>query len=446
MKGMARLFVAVLATVVTALLSVAHGVDQAAQGGDQFLDGIGENGLVARYVLERTPRTRRATSSTRRCAARRVSSRTRVPPRAAADRRRQPRPAARGNAGRRRHDQRDRAGCSCRRARRVRSSTSAATRRPAVRTAGRDGLRAAVLLGGGSGRDVRERAAENQWMHFAVVLDPAAHVLTSYVDGARTGQATDVKVTPAQVLPQGANGRLFLGRSQDDGAPTLHGRLRDVRLYRIALGDQQVATIRSNALRRRAARRAAAARRRRRSRPPTSRANRRSRRGSRTFPTSRWKRSSARCRGCRPRFRRRTATTATGPDVRVIWPSPTDNSAGAAARHLHGHRQRARHDASNRRPRSSSRCRSGRTTPPSRLVEAFPLSQVVLDRDAKGRETPFIRNRDKFIRGLAATQSRQLPLQLQGRVRPAAAGGRASRSTAGTTRRRGCAGTRAATT
>jgi hypothetical protein len=28
---------------------------------------------------------------------------------------------------------------------------------------------------------------------------------------------------------------------------------------------------------------------------------------------------------------------------------------------------------------------------------------VVLDRDAAGRETPFMRNRDKFIRGLAAT-------------------------------------------
>ena len=42
--------------------------------------------------------------------------------------------------------------------------------------------------------------------------------------------------------------RLFLGRAQDDGAPTLHGRLRDVRLYRIALGDEPVATIRRNAL------------------------------------------------------------------------------------------------------------------------------------------------------------------------------------------------------
>jgi hypothetical protein len=41
---------------------------------------------------------------------------------------------------------------------------------------------------------------------------------------------------------------VYVGRSQDDSAPTFNGRLRDVRIYRIALTDQQVATIRNNAL------------------------------------------------------------------------------------------------------------------------------------------------------------------------------------------------------
>src|SRR6186713_1958017 len=55
MNRLARLFVAVLVTVVTGLISVAHGVDQAtqsAQAGDAFLDGIGETSLVARYALQ----------------------------------------------------------------------------------------------------------------------------------------------------------------------------------------------------------------------------------------------------------------------------------------------------------------------------------------------------------------------------------------------------------
>ena len=47
-----RSFIALLLTVSTVLLTFAYGVpDQAQQGGDQFLDGIGETGLVARYVL-----------------------------------------------------------------------------------------------------------------------------------------------------------------------------------------------------------------------------------------------------------------------------------------------------------------------------------------------------------------------------------------------------------
>src|SRR5215218_8070784 len=47
-----RAFVAFLLTISTVLLTFAHGVaEQAQQGGDQFLDGIGETGLVARYVL-----------------------------------------------------------------------------------------------------------------------------------------------------------------------------------------------------------------------------------------------------------------------------------------------------------------------------------------------------------------------------------------------------------
>ena len=42
---------------------------------------------------------------------------------------------------------------------------------------------------------------ENRWSHIAVVLDPASRTLTSYVDGARVGQATNVNATLAQLVP-----------------------------------------------------------------------------------------------------------------------------------------------------------------------------------------------------------------------------------------------------
>ena len=83
-------------------------------------------------------------------------------------------------------------------------------------------------------------------MHVAVVLDPAGRVLTTYLDGVKVGEATNVPSTLRSHMQR--PNRLFIGRSQDDAAPTLHGRLRDVRIYRIALTDQQVAAIRNNGL------------------------------------------------------------------------------------------------------------------------------------------------------------------------------------------------------
>ena len=47
----ARVLIAVLLTSVICLVAAARGTPGEPQGGDQFLDGIGETGLVARYVL-----------------------------------------------------------------------------------------------------------------------------------------------------------------------------------------------------------------------------------------------------------------------------------------------------------------------------------------------------------------------------------------------------------
>ena len=88
--------------------------------------------------------------------------------------------------------------------------------------------------------------------------------------------------------------------------------------------------------------------------------------------------------------------------VRVIWPSPTDNSEVKAP---------GTYTVVGKVPGTPFEPKAiviikvpvGTTTPPSRLAEAFPLSQVTLDKDEAGRDTPFIKNRDKFIRGLAGS-------------------------------------------
>src|SRR6187401_2838584 len=93
------------------------------------------------------------------------------------------------------------------------------------------GFRASAVVDGKvRGETPAKALVDNQWTHFAVVLDPASRVLTAYIDGVRTGQVTNVNVTPAQILPQASTtNRLLLGRAQDDATPTLHGRLRDIR-------------------------------------------------------------------------------------------------------------------------------------------------------------------------------------------------------------------------
>ena len=94
------------------------------------------------------------------------------------------------------------------------------------------------------------RIATGQWVHLAVVLDTAKQTLSTYADGVRVGHATGVALTLEQVLNQedASANRLYIGKSEYDSDPDLNAKVHDVRLYSIALTDQQVATIRNNAL------------------------------------------------------------------------------------------------------------------------------------------------------------------------------------------------------
>ena len=387
-------------------LVLAHAAHTAPQGGDQFLDGIGETGLVARYALAGN-----AEDSSRN----------------------QFHAALRGSGGSFVEDPQFRnallltgdgsylqlpgqalagedtltvagwlflpTGAS---GPVFDVGQNAATRLFAV--ASREGFRASIVVGGAvRGATAPKPVIENQWVHFAVVLDPAAHTLTTYLDGAKGEQAADVNATAAQIVDQSspAANHLFIGRAQDDAAPTLHGRLRDVRFYRIALTDQQIATIRNNALTRRQTSAGRGA-------PPpvisTAGIPDESPLASQLAHVPDIKVETA--VGTLPHLPPTVPATykdnAKGPAVRVIWPSPTDNSqVGAPGTYT----VTGKVPGTTFEPKATVIVKMAvRTaTPPSRLAEVFPLSQVTLDRDTRGRETPFIRNRDKFIKGLAAS-------------------------------------------
>lgn len=404
MNTITRLVFGILVTSVTVLLAVAHGVDQQSQqGGDQFLDGIGETSLVARYQLQNNAEDSsrnqfhaalKGTGSfvddpafTKALLVTGDGSYVQLPANAL--------------------DGEDTVSITGWLFLPTGASgpvfdfgRDAANR--LFMSASREGVRASVVLNGTAQGEASGGAlAENQWAHFAVVLDPAARVLSAYVDGARIGRAATVSATATQLIAKGGGARLFLGRSQKDGEPTLHGRLRDLRIYRIALSDQQVATIRTNGIPGRRTTRGRGA-------PPpeisTAGIPAESPLASQIAHVPDVTVETA--VGMMPRLPVDVPAVyrngKQGPAVRVIWPSPTDNKQVAKP---------GSYEVAGRVPGTSFTPKAtvivkvpvGVVTPPNRLVEAFQLTQVSLDPDTKGRETPFMKNRDKFIRGLAAS-------------------------------------------
>jgi uncharacterized protein len=281
---------------------------------------------------------------------------------------------------------------------------------------GRDasqGYRARITTGGRSQEQgpLAPSVPTGRWIHLAVVLDPARRTLSSYLDGVRVGQATEVSLPLEQVLDQenaGAN-RLYLGRAQDSRGRHLDAMLHDVRIYSVALSDRQVATIRNNAL---AGGQATTTEEVARDPSLVTRATSHESRvtgaghgsGLADVPDI----AAETVVGYLPRLPHRIPGTyrdgAKGPMVRVIWPAPTDNRQVW---------EPGTYTVTGTVPGTTFQPKATVTVKPSpgpdgehlpqRKLEPFPLGQVVLDRDESGRDTPFMKNRDKFVLTLAKT-------------------------------------------
>ena len=195
----------------------------AAQGGDQFLDGIGETALVARYLFNGNAEdsSRNHLHATLRGSGAAYvedarfgralelagnGSYVQLPGHALA-----------GEDA----DQRHWLALPADRRVRTRLRLRAERLDPALRRrrARPGGFSAGFAAGEARGGTEPASVPVNQWVHLAVVLDPANRLLTTYLDGASAGQATNVGVNAAQLISQAAAdaNRLFLGRSQDDG-------------------------------------------------------------------------------------------------------------------------------------------------------------------------------------------------------------------------------------
>lgn len=110
-----------------------------------------------------------------------------------------------------------------------------------------DGFRARVTTTGWTGErgPTSRRIAVDRWVHLAIVLDAAKQTLTIYADGKRLNRATNVPWSLEGVLDQkdGDANSLLIGKSQYAADATANAKLHDIRIYSIALTDAQVGAI-----------------------------------------------------------------------------------------------------------------------------------------------------------------------------------------------------------
>jgi DUF1680 family protein len=275
-----------------------------------------------------------------------------------------------------------------------------------------ESFRARIVASGTEQGPTAPRIRTERWVHVAVVFDAANKAISVYADGERVGRAENITITLNQVLDRenGEANQLYVGRAQSDSAG-LNANLRDLRLYSIALSDEQVSTIRRNGRGGRGALAGDGNRRGRRGR---------GRRGRGERPTIAAPSAPSpyvnlvsvpdvtveTVVGVLPRLPDAIAGTyrdnADGPAVDVIWPAPADNSEVASAG---TYTVTGRIVGSDLQPKATVTVKQGPAPAdaPRRALEPFHLGDVVLNPFENGTETPFMKNRDKFFRGLAAT-------------------------------------------
>ena len=266
-----------------------------------------------------------------------------------------------------------------------------------------EGFRARITTSGWGEEQgpLAPRVATNRWVHLAVALDSPRKILSIYRDGLRVGQATNVDIKLDQLLDEDDARRthFYVGKSHYDTDAYLNAKVHDIRLYNIALTDQQVATIHKNAL---SGEKSVAA---------ITSAGTESVAGSES-PYAPFKLVSVpdvpveTTVGTLPRLPRTVVgvyrDSAKGPPVRVIWPSPTNNQQVL---------QPGTYPVIGRVPGTKLEAKANVTVKPEataaskpiRTIEAFPLDRVTLNLDEQKRPTPFIKHRDKFIQGLTRT-------------------------------------------
>ncbi|WP_235932760.1 beta-L-arabinofuranosidase domain-containing protein [Flagellimonas sediminis] len=238
----------------------------------------------------------------------------------------------------------------------------------------------------------------NQWVHLAVVLDIPSKTMGIYINGKQVGKVEHMEMELKELFTH--ENQLYIGRSIASGNPFLNAKIHDFRLYRIPLSEQQIERIRYIALKGgdEVVKREKPVDNLPQFEPSNPQLYN-------TYLTGVPNVEVETVVGYLPRLPRYVKGTykdgVQGPEVRVLWPSPTDNSS---VQQPGTYEVIGKVAGTNFQPKAIITVKNGETGgTPHQNLEAFELEDVSLDYDALGNQTKFIENRDKFINTLAQT-------------------------------------------
>jgi DUF1680 family protein len=273
-----------------------------------------------------------------------------------------------------------------------------------VGTSVQKGYQALITAGKGDKTGAVYSAIElNKWVYLAIVIDIPSKSITTYVNGQSVSEARDIPLELTEAFGQPADKKtLYIGKSLLSQDPNLNAMIHDFRIYRVPLNRDQVTGIYNNA-----------------SGGSQVRVNTRKRSVDEDLP--KFPKTEAQLYnsllvsvsdvkvetevGNLPRLpsyvQGTYQKTINGPKVRVLWPSPKDNNSVLKPG---SYTITGRVSGTDLQPKAFVTIKEPqKSTTPSSKLEVFSLDRVTLKADADGHASKFIENRDKFLRTLATT-------------------------------------------
>jgi DUF1680 family protein len=265
------------------------------------------------------------------------------------------------------------------------------------------GTQTQVITETGTKYTTKSAALETgKWSYVAVVINIPSKSISTYVNRLLVNETKNVELDLAKLFDYNSaeKNKLYIGKSLADSNIYLNAKLHDFRIYRVPLTDKQITRIYNNALKENQEEESGE--------EQTADLPKFAATTSQLYNQFLTSVSDVKVEtvvGTLPRLPSYIKGVYTngieGPEVRVIWPSPKDNSDVLKSGQ---YTVTGSISGTDLKPKATVIVKEAKeTATPERKLEVFKLDQIVLNVDLDGHQTKFIENRDKFLTTLATT-------------------------------------------